>query len=103
SLHSLSASFQLPVSNDRLPQLAEKDWLEFTDARGAPRRLQLVARASPGYWAESAQTAYVSPGIKLFRVPGVGNGGEQEADYAGEVGALPQVPEKIRLYRGGTL
>lgn len=103
SLHSLSAPFQLPVSNDRLAQLAEKDWLEFTDARGAPRWLQLVARAGPGYWAESAQTAYVSPGIKLFRVPSVGNGGEQEADYAGEVGGLPQVPEKIRLCRGGTL
>ena len=98
-----SAHACLPVKNDWLAQLEVKDRIEFTDTRGAPRALQLVARAGPGYWAESAQTAYVCPGVKLFPIRGPGNGRARKTGNAGEVGGLPQPAEKIRLYRGDTL
>lgn len=98
-----SARACLPVKNDWLTQLEVKDWIEFTDTRGAPRTLQLVARAGPGYWAESAQTAYVCPGMKLFPIRDRGNGRAWRTGNAGEVGGLPQATEKIRLYRGDTL
>lgn len=103
SLPPSSTHARLPVKDDWLAQLTEKDRIELTDTRGATRRLQLVARAGAGYWAESAQTTYVRPGVKLFLIRDPGNGRGRGTGYAGEVGALPQIPEKIRLYRGDTL
>ncbi|MDQ3186088.1 MAG: pyruvate kinase [Pseudomonadota bacterium] len=92
-----------PVKGDWLAQVTAHDRIEFNDARGALRSLQLVGRVGTGYWAESTQTAYVKPGLKLYllRVPVSGH--PRGTGYAGEVAALPQAPETIRLYRGNNL
>ncbi|SCY04251.1 pyruvate kinase [Nitrosospira sp. Nl5] len=93
----------LPVKGDWLAQATAQDRIEFNDARGALRSLQLVGQVGTGYWAESGQTAYVKPGLKLYllRVPVSGHA--RGAGYAGEVGALPQLPETIRLFKGDRL
>lgn len=92
-----------PVKGDWLAQVTARDKIEFNDARGALRTLQLVGRVGTGYWAESSQTAYVKPGLKLYllRVPVSGH--PRGTGYAGEVGGLPQLPQTIRLYRGDSL
>lgn len=91
------------VKGEWLAQVTARDRIEFTDARGALRSLQLVGQAGTGYWAESTQTAYIKPGLKLYllRVPSSGH--PRGAGYAGEVGTLPQAPETIRLHRGDNL
>lgn len=92
-----------PVKGNWLAQVTARDKIEFNDARGALRTLQLVGRVGTGYWAESSQTAYVKPGLKLYllRVPVSGH--PRGMGYAGEVGGLPQLPQTIRLYRGDSL
>ncbi|PTR15272.1 hypothetical protein C8R31_104302 [Nitrosospira sp. Nsp2] len=74
-----------PVKGDWLEQVTAHDKIEFTDARGALRRLHLVGQVGPGYWAESIQTTYVKPGLKLFllRVPVPGH--PRAAGYAGKL------------------
>lgn len=91
------------VKGDWLAQATARDRIEFTDARGALRNLQLVGQAGNGYWAESIQTAYIKPGLKLYllRVPSSGH--PRGTGYAGEVGMLPPAPATIRLYRGDSL
>jgi pyruvate kinase len=93
----------LPVKGNWLAQATASDRIEFNDARGALRSLQLVGQVGNGYWAESSQTAYVKSGMKLYllRVPASGH--PRGTGYAGEIGELPQVPETIRLYRGENL
>jgi pyruvate kinase len=91
----------LPVKGDWLPQAAVHDRIEFDDARGAPRRLELVGRLGSGFWAESAHTTYVKPGLKLHLLRRSSPAGVMEC--GGEIGALHQVPETIRLYRGDSL
>jgi pyruvate kinase len=93
----------LPVQGDWLAQATATDQIEFTDARGASRRLQLVGQVNDGFWAESSQTSYVTPGIELhlLRVPVSGN--PRRVGEVGTVGALPQLPKMIRLHRGDSL
>lgn len=93
----------LPVKGNWLAQAAVHDRIEFNDARGALRRLELVERLDTGFWAESTQTAYVKPGLKLYLVRTAASGSPRAAGYAGEVGALFQGADTIRLYRGDSL
>ena len=75
----------LPVKGNWLAQATVRDKIEFTDARGALRSLRLVEQAGAGYWAESTQTSYIKPGLKLYllRMPRLwGRAGH--AGYAGE-------------------
>ena len=80
-----------------------RDRIEFTDARGALRSLRLVERAGAGYWAESTQTSYIKPGLKLYLLRVPSSGDARGIGYAGEVGALPETPAVIRLRRGDSL
>jgi len=93
----------LPVQGDWLAQAAVQDYIEFTDARGAARSLQLVGQIGNGFWAEASQTAYVAPGLELHltRVPASGH--PRRVGSVGHVGALPRLLEPIRLERGDTL
>jgi pyruvate kinase len=93
----------LPVNGDWLAKVSSSDIIELTDARGASRTLQLVEQIGTGFWAESDQTTYITPGIelKLLRVPISGH--PRRAGRTGVVGALPPVPESIRLHIGDSL
>jgi pyruvate kinase len=93
----------VPVKDGWLAQAAVHDRIEFNDARGALRRLELVERLGSGFCAESTQTAYVKPGLKLYLLRRSTSSSPRPIGYAGEIGALLQVADTIRLYRGDSL
>jgi pyruvate kinase len=97
------AHARLPVKDNWLNQATVRDRIEFSDTRGALRSLRLVERAGSGYWAESTQTSYIKPGLKLYLLRVPASGDARGAGYAGEVGALPATTAVIRLHRGDSL
>ena len=93
----------LPVQGDWLARVSPHDVIELTDARGAKRILQVTDQAGNGLWAESRQTSYVTPGTKLALIRVMANGHSRQAASTGKVGALPPLPEQIRLHVGDSL
>ena len=93
----------LPVNGDWLAKVSSRDIIELTDARGASRTLQLVEQIGTGFWAESSHTTYVTPGIELKLLRASISGHPRRAGRAGMVGALPTLPESIRLHIGDNL
>lgn len=93
----------LPVKGNWLAHVTLLDKLEFRDARGARRSLQVVEKVDRGYRAESTQTTYVKLGLKLYLLRGTDSGVIRRADHAGEIGALPEMQGTIRLHRGDNL
>jgi pyruvate kinase len=93
----------LPVDGDWLAKVTSRDIIELTDARGASRTLQLVDKVGTGFWAESKQTCYVTPGTELKLIRVLNNGHSRRVGHAGIVGALPLLPESIRLRIGDNL
>ncbi|MGB8408872.1 MAG: pyruvate kinase, partial [Gallionella sp.] len=93
----------LPVNGDWLAKISPRDIIELTDARGSLRTLQLVEQVGTGFWAESAQTAYVTPGIELKLLRVSTSGHPRRVSRTGMVGALPPLPEVIRLHIGDEL
>jgi pyruvate kinase len=93
----------LPVKGDWLAKATSRDIIELNDARGASRTLQLVNQVGTGFWAESKQTAYVTPGTELKLIRVLNNGHSRRAGRTGVVGALPSLPESIRLHIGDIL
>lgn len=93
----------MPVKGDWLSTVSEGDRIEFTDARGAFRTIQIADQVGSGFWAESDQTTYIKPDLelRLVRVPISGH--PRRVGHPGMVGALPQTPEVIRLHRGDSL
>ena len=93
----------IPVQNDWLSQASLQDRIEFTDARGASRSLQLVGQVGKGFWAESSQTTYLKSDLKLHLVRVPISGHLLKLGHAGVIGKLPHAPETIRLKRGDSL
>ncbi|MDO8895851.1 pyruvate kinase [Nitrosomonas sp.] len=93
----------LPVQGDWLTKASSRDIMEFTDARGSSRVVQLVDQIGAGFWGESSQTTYITPGIELNRLRVPMSGHPRRAGCAGIVGALSPVPELIRLHIGDSL
>ncbi|MBK6959380.1 MAG: pyruvate kinase [Nitrosomonas sp.] len=93
----------LPVQGDWLAKASSRDIIEFTDARGSSRVVQLVDQIGAGFWGESSQTTYITPGIELNRLRVPMSGHPRRAGCAGIVGALSPVPELIRLHIGDNL
>jgi pyruvate kinase len=93
----------LPVNGDWLEKVSSRDIIELTDARGSSRTLRLVDQVGTGFWAESSQTAYITPGIKLKLLRGSISGHPRSVSHIGMVGSLPPVPETIRLQIGDEL
>jgi pyruvate kinase len=102
--HALApADACLPVQGDWLASAAAGDTVEFTDARGASRKLQLVDRAGSGFWAEAAHTAYLTPGLELRLLRPSAHGHARHLLRAGAVGALFPLAGAIRLQKGEQL
>lgn len=93
----------LPVNGDWLARVTSRDIIEFTDARGASRILQLIDQIGTGFWAESSQTTYITPGMELRLLRVSTSGHPRRASRTGIVGALPPIPESIRLHTGDNL
>lgn len=93
----------LPVQGDWLAKATSRDIIELTDARGALRILRIVGQSGAGLWAESRQTAYVTPGTELTLIRVLANGHTRRAGRTGVVGALPHLVETIRLHVGDSL
>jgi pyruvate kinase len=79
------------------------DSIEFTDARGAVRTLQLVGQVGDGYWAESRHTTYLRPGLEMHLLRMPASGYPRRVGRPGTVGQLPSAPQIIRLHRGEQL
>lgn len=93
----------LPIKGIWLKHAKTSDQIEFTDARGAHRKLRLTEQVGDGFWAESSQTAYLTPDIKLHLIRKPTSGHPHQVGEASTVGVLPQSSESIRLYRGDSL
>jgi pyruvate kinase len=92
-----SAHAVLPVSSAWLHELKVSDDLDFEDARGATRSLQVVDVTADGAWAEISKTAYVVPGIRLFSRGRDGSAG------IGVIGRLPPRVNAVILRCGDRL
>ncbi|AEJ00978.1 Pyruvate kinase barrel [Nitrosomonas sp. Is79A3] len=93
----------LPVQGDWLAKATSRDIIEFIDARGSSRIVQLVSQIGTGFWGESNQTTYITPGIELNRLRVPMSGHPRRTGCAGIVGALSPIPELIRLHIGDSL
>jgi pyruvate kinase len=98
-----SADACLPVQGNWLSHAKKRDQIEFTDARGSRRKLQLAEKVGDGFWAESSQTAYLTSDMKLHLSRMLKSKKSGHVGNTGAVGALAQTPETIRLYRGDNL
>jgi pyruvate kinase len=93
----------LPVQGNWLEKFTSRDIIEFTDARGSSRVVQLVDQIGAGFWSESIQTTYITSGIALNRLRVPVSGHPRRTGCTGIVGALSPVPEMIRLHIGDNL
>ena len=81
-----------------LARLRAGQQLDFTDARGASRRLKLVASDAHAWLAESMQTAYLVPETRLERRAQAGVDATRLADFPERRGyALLKRGERVRL------
>ena len=100
---SETTTFHLPIKDDFLVQAKVNNRIEFTDARGAHRVIQLVEQVGKGFWAESNQTSYLVPDVKLHLLQVPTSGHPRRVGTTGKVGELPPKPVTIRLQRGDSL
>ncbi|MFW5952372.1 MAG: pyruvate kinase [Gemmatimonadota bacterium] len=90
----------LPLPADFLAVLEPGESLAFTDAHGAPKRLEVVGKVGASRWAELADRSYVLGGTELRREgAGAGEGGLQKA----RVGRLPPRERRLVLRPGDRL
>ena len=97
------ADASIPIKGDWLDKVNTRDIIEFTDSRKASRVLKVTAKTGAGFWAESKQTAYITPDTELRLLRVLTNGHSRSVGRAGIVGSLPPVPETIRLQTGDHL
>lgn len=99
----VSADAGLPVQGDWLEKVRSRDIIELTDARGSTRILLVIDQVGTGFWAESSQTTYLTPGMELRLLRISASGHTRRAGYTGMVGMLPPLLESIRLHIGDNL
>ncbi|HUG40830.1 MAG TPA: pyruvate kinase, partial [Longimicrobiales bacterium] len=88
----------LPLPGDFLARLEVGDRLSFSDARGAPRRLEVVERAGASRWAELRRVAFILAGTTVtLERPG---GAPAEPAPTARIGPLPG-RERFLLLRPG--
>ena len=91
----------LPVPGSWLRSLARGDMVCMVDARGASRKLQVVAADDEGCWLESRKTCYVESGtvLRVERARGV----TAETPDEAAVGQLPSRDLRLTLAIGDEL
>jgi len=102
SMQAPDADLCLKLPAAWLAQLALGDRIEFTDARGADRKLTVTAVHEQSRLAELRHTAYLLPDSELRKVA------REPADDSVQprpvaAGDLPVIPQTIRLNKGDTL
>ena len=93
----------LPVPAQWLDGLAPDDRIEFTDARGAKRVMEVTACTATHCWAECRQTAYLTSGTELRLMRSSDAADSTRPPQHARVGDVPPVEQSIRLRRGDTL
>ncbi len=89
----------LPVTADWLAKLQLEDEVEYSDARGAARKLRVTEKSDAGFWTESRNTAYVTPGTELHL-----RRNDRSVGYVDTVvGELPSLEQRLTLKGGDTL
>ncbi len=89
----------LPVPAKWLAKLHLQDEVEFSDARGASRKLKVTEKSGDGFWTESRNTAYVTPGIELHL-----RRNDRSVGYVDTVVEdLPSLEQRLTLKRGDTI
>jgi pyruvate kinase len=83
----------LPVPHDWLARVEPGTAIRFLDARGAGRKLRVVARVGESRWAEAGKTSYVASDLSLHDAAG----------HTACVGVLPAKAITLRLHVGDTL
>jgi pyruvate kinase len=97
------ADASLPVRGDWLEKVSSGDIIEFIDARGAARSLRIINQVGMGFWSESMQTAYITPGLELRLKRVLANGRSRHVSHSGTVGTLASLPGSIHLNKGDQL
>ena len=89
----------LPVAREWLAKLRLDDEVEYSDARGASRKLRVIEKSGAGFWTESRNTAYLTPGIELHL-----RRNDRSVAYAdATIGELPSLEQRLTLKSGDTL
>jgi pyruvate kinase len=89
----------LLVPRDWLANVELGDEVEFSDARRASRKLKVTEKSGAGFWTESRNTTYVTPGTELHL-----RRADRSLGYVDTmVGDLPSVEQRLTLKRGDTL
>jgi len=93
------ADASLPVPNAWLTSLEAGDRVDFVDARGARRSMEICEPVGASRWAQSWQTAYLEEGLILTakRSPG------HPKPRRGQVGEVPAKPQSLLLKPGDPL
>jgi pyruvate kinase len=88
----------LQVSADWLVSIQPGERINFLDARGKRRILQIAESSGAGRWAHCDQTAYAIAGMQLSRAKTEGRGTHDTI-----VGSLPPLQQTILLKKGDEL
>jgi len=97
---NVDLSLSLPAA--WVAQLAVGDRIELTDARDANRRLTVTEARGDGCLAELRQSAYITRGTKLHKLPRE-RAGHAAPPQTAVVGDVPALARTIRLKKGDTL
>jgi pyruvate kinase len=102
STRAPTADLRLRLSAAWLTQLSLGDVVEFVDARGADRKLTVIAVQGDARLAELRNSAYLVPDLQLRKAPrpGVDDSVQAESVAAGD---LPVAGQSIRLNKGDLL
>jgi pyruvate kinase len=85
----------LPVAGGWLARLQAGAIIKFFDARGSARSMQVMEAVGASWWAACSQTAYVHPGLPLYRSSSAGAAPVACLVDQTSVGELPARPQAI--------
>ena len=102
SMHAPTADLRLGLPAAWLAQLSPGDVVELIDARGADRKLTVVAVQGDGRMAELRNSAYLVPDTKLCKVLRAGTDDSVRTEVVA-AGDLPIAEQTIRLNKGDML
>jgi pyruvate kinase len=99
-----------PINADAVVPVAEAWWegvhagdlLDFIDAAGRDRRLNVIQRTDEGLWAEATQTTYITPETVVRHVP-ANDHDDESAQRGGHFGPITPRESFIVLRKGDRL